>query len=167
MVLGESRGYLTSSHKLFMRVSVILGDLFVYIPAIFMFFKMYYRYLSGGVKYSVMILVFLSPPLILIDNGHFQYNSIMLGFSLWAIVLVYYDYLGLSAILLALALNFKQMALYYVLPFLCIWIAKAWKRAKHQSMRFQPNIRWGIMIAEIILTLSNIAGCGIITTIIL
>ncbi|CAG9310958.1 unnamed protein product [Blepharisma stoltei] len=167
MVLGESRGYLTSSHKLFMRISVILGDLFVYVPAIFMFFKMYYRYLSGGVKYSVIILVFLSPPLILIDNGHFQYNSIMLGFSLWAIVLVYYDYLGLSAILLALALNFKQMALYYVLPFLCIWIAKAWKRAKHQSMRFQPNIRWGIMIAEIILTLSNIAGCGIITTIIL
>lgn len=34
-------------------------------------------------------------------------------------------------------------------------------------MRFQPNIRWGIMIAELILTLSNIAGCGIITTIIL
>lgn len=120
MVLGESRGYLTSSHKLFMRLTVIIGDLIVFVPAVFLFFKMYYRYLSGGVKYSAVILIFLSPPLLLIDHGHFQYNSIMLGLSLWAVVLVCHDYLGLSAILLALALNFKQMALYYVLPFGCL-----------------------------------------------
>jgi len=37
-------------------------------------------------KYSVLLLVLCSPLLILIDHGHFQYNAVMSGLALWAVI---------------------------------------------------------------------------------
>ena len=55
----------------------------------------------------------LQPTLILIDSGHFQYNSVMLGLTLLSL-----DFLMVSsdlsaAVFFVLSLGFKQMALYY------------------------------------------------------
>jgi alpha-1,3-glucosyltransferase len=51
--------------------------------------------------------------LILIDNGHFQYNSIMLGLTLGAIVSFHLDRDLLGAALYVCSMCFKQMAIYY------------------------------------------------------
>ena len=60
-----------------------------------------------------MLLVLLSPSLILIDYGHFQYNCVCIGFTLLG---MYYIVVGkdlIGSFFFSMALNFKQMALYY------------------------------------------------------
>ncbi len=67
----------------------------------------------------------LYPGLILIDNGHFQYNNVSLGFFILAVAAflrgpgLAQDLLG--AFLFTCALNYKQMELYHALPvFFCL-----------------------------------------------
>ncbi|KAI8447615.1 ALG6, ALG8 glycosyltransferase family-domain-containing protein, partial [Phakopsora pachyrhizi] len=55
-----------------------------------------------------------NPNLILIDNGHFQYNSIMLGLSMASIVFLHYNMDFLGAMFFVFSLGFKQMAFYYL-----------------------------------------------------
>jgi alpha-1,3-glucosyltransferase len=57
------------------------------------------------------------PLLILIDHGHFQYNSISLGLALISFVMAtQQNYILLSAIFFTLSLNYKQMELYHAVP---------------------------------------------------
>lgn len=55
----------------------------------------------------------LQPALLLIDFGHFQYNSVMLGLTLLAMNAFTAGHDRLGAIFFVLSLGFKQMALYY------------------------------------------------------
>ncbi len=75
-----------------------------------------------------LLLILLNPTLVLIDNGHFQYNSISLGlFQLAVLFILSYEhkkqslslqiwYLVLASFFFCLALNYKQMELYHALP---------------------------------------------------
>ncbi|PWN53146.1 hypothetical protein IE53DRAFT_384370 [Violaceomyces palustris] len=79
--LDSSRGDEDGSLVLFMRSSVIALDFLIYVPAIIFFLS---RKLEGRGKRTQTISIFtilLQPALILVDNGHFQYNSVMLGFA--------------------------------------------------------------------------------------
>ncbi|KAJ8604054.1 hypothetical protein CTAYLR_001735 [Chrysophaeum taylorii] len=92
--LDASRGYETLAHRRFMRFTVLLADtLFV------------------GALGSPAAL--LSPAPILVDHGHFQYNCLPLGLSLWAAKLFSTDRPLAAAACFCLALNSKQTALYY------------------------------------------------------
>ncbi|KAJ1025547.1 hypothetical protein NDA13_004355 [Ustilago tritici] len=136
-----SRGNEDAATVTFMRATVVVGDLLVYLPALALFIT---RKLEGRGKCTQAIALFsilLQPALILIDHGHFQYNSIMLGFSAACFALLHttlpnpdassspfarnrnqavadlscrlsYEYVA-AAIFLCLSLSFKQMALYY------------------------------------------------------
>jgi len=55
----------------------------------------------------------LQPGVILIDSGHFQYNTVMLGLVVWAVNFFLADQDVLGSIAFCLALGFKQMALYF------------------------------------------------------
>ncbi len=70
-------------------------------------------------------LLALYPGLILIDNGHFQYNNISLGLFLLsaASFLRRSDLIG--AFLFTCALNYKQMELYHALPVFCCLLGSA------------------------------------------
>lgn len=59
--------------------------------------------------YSIM----LQPCLVMVDSGHFQYNSVMLGLTLASTIAFYAgrDYIG--AALFVCSMCFKQMALFY------------------------------------------------------
>ena len=94
----------------------------VYIPAVVIFVAGYYTSQSKEEQAASVLLVLLQPGLILIDHGHFQFNSVSLGFSVLAVTAlgrrgIAADCLG--SFLFCLALNYKQMALYYALPFFC------------------------------------------------
>ena len=58
----------------------------------------------------------INPTLLIIDHGHFQYNSAMLGFSLLGFNAMMTDRYALGSFFFCLALNFKQMALFYAIP---------------------------------------------------
>ncbi|KAJ9111471.1 hypothetical protein QFC22_006498 [Naganishia vaughanmartiniae] len=68
------------------------------------------------------------PGLILIDNGHFQYNSFMLGLCLAALTCFEHSHDALGAIAFSCCILFKQMGLYWspaVFAYLlgkCIWL---------------------------------------------
>ncbi|KAK4049316.1 Glucosyltransferase-like protein [Microbotryomycetes sp. JL201] len=94
----ESQGGL----RHFMKSSVIVSDLIVYVTAV-----LWYCWLVA------ILTILLQPALILIDNGHFQFNSVMLGLTLWSVNLLQSGHDLLGSIAFVCAICYKQMALYY------------------------------------------------------
>ncbi|KAI9259412.1 glycosyl transferase [Phascolomyces articulosus] len=109
--LDTSRGYESPESKFFMRATVVVSEALVYIPAVWCFCRIVYPQQQR--KYLVLLLILMQPTLILIDHGHFQFNSVMLGFALWAINGYLTKHYLLGSVCFCLALGFKQMALYY------------------------------------------------------
>lgn len=144
VVLGSSRGYESYGHKIFMRATVLLADLFIYMPAVWWYFsrrqsncqntaknvRNYYtstitvkeeRHLTA---HMATYLTLIYPGLILIDHGHFQYNGISLGPTVAAIAAIIQGRHLLASVLFCLSINYKQMGLYHALPF---FLLSSWK----------------------------------------
>ncbi|TKS74258.1 Dolichyl pyrophosphate [Collichthys lucidus] len=124
--LHKSRGYESPAHKLFMRATVLVADLLIYIPAV----VLYCFYLTDGSskkKVSTLFCFLLYPGLILIDYGHFQYNGVSLGFALWGVLALGLGWDAFGSMAFSLALNYKQMELYHALPFFCYLLGKCIK----------------------------------------
>ncbi|THU87032.1 hypothetical protein K435DRAFT_731058 [Dendrothele bispora CBS 962.96] len=111
--LKSSRGIETESSKVFMRSTVVISDALVYIPAVFMFSRTWLGTRSKRTQNLAFIAMLFNPALLLIDFGHFQYNSVMLGFTILSVSLFAMSQDLLGAIAFVLSLGFKQMALYY------------------------------------------------------
>ncbi|NXB58069.1 ALG6 glucosyltransferase, partial [Struthidea cinerea] len=127
VALHTSRGYESQPHKLFMRTTVFVADLLVYIPAVILYcFSL--KETSAKKKASTCALcILLYPGLILIDHGHFQY-PLSLGLALWAVLCLSHDWDLLGSVAFCLALNYKQMELYHSLPFFCYLLGKCFKK---------------------------------------
>lgn len=123
--LHKSRGIETYEHKIFMRSSVLLSDMLIYLPAI-----VYYFYHTQPIEFrsppsnqhkqNVAIytaLHLMYPAQILVDHGHFQYNCVFMGLVLWAVIFICKQQHVFASITFSLALGYKQMSLYYALPF--------------------------------------------------
>uniref|UniRef100_G3NV34 Alpha-1,3-glucosyltransferase n=1 Tax=Gasterosteus aculeatus aculeatus TaxID=481459 RepID=G3NV34_GASAC len=122
--LHKSRGYESPKHKLFMRATVLVADLILFIPAV----VLYCLYLTDGSsrkKVSTLFCFLLYPGLILIDYGHFQYNGVSLGLALWGVLALGLGWDALGSLAFCLALNYKQMELYHALPFFCYLLGKS------------------------------------------
>lgn len=98
-----------------MRATVIVSEYLVYIPATVTFLRHYGRARGvGATSHSVAMVAFLmQPATMLIDHGHFQYNTVMLGFVIAALSSIYAGRPMWSCIFFVAALGYKQMALYY------------------------------------------------------
>lgn len=123
VALDESHGIETLRTKVFMRTSAIVSDVVVYFSAAIAFALVYHRG-NAGKQIRAMVLLLLQPTLILVDHGHFQYNAVSLGLTLWAVVCVLADRDVLGSILFVLAINYKQMALYYAPAFFFFLLGK-------------------------------------------
>nr|XP_061791260.1 dolichyl pyrophosphate Man9GlcNAc2 alpha-1,3-glucosyltransferase-like [Nerophis lumbriciformis] len=124
--LHKSRGYESTTHKLFMRTTVLVADFFIYIPAM----VLYCLWLHDGTikrKICTLLCFLIYPGLILIDYGHFQYNAVSLGFTLWAVLALGLGWDGLGSMAFSLGLNYKQMELYHALPFFCYLLGKCFQ----------------------------------------
>lgn len=64
-------------------------------------------------KAVALAAILLQPALTLVDHGHFQYNSVMLGLTLLALDCFLTDHVYWGSFFFVLSLGFKQMALYY------------------------------------------------------
>lgn len=122
--LDVSRGIETPQIKTFMRYSSLISELVIFIPAI-----MQLTSILGGKRAKlgrmhqivVLSLILSQPSLILIDHGHFQYNSVMLGFFLFSVIDLLKGNLVLASVWFMSSILFKQMALYYS-PFIFFYI---------------------------------------------
>ncbi|EFC49982.1 dolichyl pyrophosphate Man9GlcNAc2 alpha-1,3-glucosyltransferase [Naegleria gruberi] len=125
-----SRGNQNVSVIMFMRISVILMDLLLYIPVCLLLLKLIFklrRIMDTTLDTSFGIEIFwmiCCPSLMMIDHGHFQYNSIFLGFTIIAIYMLmkyleenHVIHLSLASMSFVFSISYKQMSLYYSLPF--------------------------------------------------
>ncbi|XP_067015118.2 dolichyl pyrophosphate Man9GlcNAc2 alpha-1,3-glucosyltransferase [Anabrus simplex] len=136
VALKSSRGVESYEHKVFMRGTVLLADLLIYIPAILWYFSFkttseQSRIVGGGdvskhvgtlkcdsdSQVLTIYIALLYPGLILIDYGHFQYNNVSLGLTVAAVAAICRNRELVASVLYCLALNYKQMELYHALPF--------------------------------------------------
>ncbi|KAL1915325.1 uncharacterized protein VTP21DRAFT_6783 [Calcarisporiella thermophila] len=110
--LYDSRGLEGPELKLFMRTSVILLEFMIYVPAVIGFVRRCSKKRDVNTNANILLLL-LQPSLLIIDHGHFQYNTVMLGLTLWAINFIHDGRFIAGSIAFCLSLAFKQMALYY------------------------------------------------------
>lgn len=151
--LHTSRGNESELCRLVMRMSVLVLEVLLYFPAVWIFVgRVAPQHTDTGVRGQdisarsqhlwahrvyLTLLILLQPALVLIDHGHFQYNNVALAFTLWAIVALDAGHDVLASIAFCLALNFKQMTLYYSPAFFffilrrCIWVRPAAVIADH------------------------------------
>lgn len=80
------------------------------------------------------------PGSMLMDNVHFQFNQVMHGFVLWAIAFILDGNLTFATVFMVLAVNFKQMALYFTLPFGVYALAIVQKRSKSIGSALQQIV---------------------------
>uniref|UniRef100_A0A9L0SC01 Alpha-1,3-glucosyltransferase n=1 Tax=Equus caballus TaxID=9796 RepID=A0A9L0SC01_HORSE len=71
IALHSSRGYESQAHKLFMRATVLIADLLIYIPAVVLHCCCL-KEISTKKKIANALCILLYPGLILIDYGHFH-----------------------------------------------------------------------------------------------
>ena len=129
----------SSEGKMFMRTTVLICDLCIWFPAVYLLLtslynRYQYKYSSSSVSSLLLCLfpLYFHPILLIIDHGHFQYNNVSLGLTIYAIYWLYKEYYCFSAIFFSLALNYKQMSLYHALVFFIYLIIISYK--------YGPNI---------------------------
>ncbi len=98
-----------------MRATVLVSEYIIYIPAAVILNRKFAR-LRGVNKWEssiALIAILMQPATILIDHGHFQYNTVMLGFVLASISSMLASRFLWASVFFVAALCFKQMSLYY------------------------------------------------------
>jgi len=112
------------THKAFMRLTVVFLEIVIFFTIVVILAKRLSVITTITTTNRIMfrfilLSTLMQPSLILIDHGHFQYNNVCLGLSLWAIhymtqsMTQFYPSCLMGSIFFCLALNFKQMTLYY------------------------------------------------------
>jgi alpha-1,3-glucosyltransferase len=135
VMLHKSWGFESSYHKQLMRLSVVVSDLiFFHIPVWLICRKLFSKNISQ--YYTGMILFLLSPMLMIIDHGHFQYNCVMHGLFILSVYLLYCNKFLLTIFVYTICINFKQMGLYFALPFPVYVIKYLYSRHGLFSFRF-------------------------------
>mmetsp|Transcript_4928 Transcript_4928/g.5636 ORF Transcript_4928/g.5636 Transcript_4928/m.5636 type:complete len:404 (-) Transcript_4928:182-1393(-) len=119
-----------------MRATVLFLDLFVYGNAV------WYAIRDRDRKSLWAIMIALcQPAILLVDHGHFQYNTVALGLSIASFSFVVQEDFAAcvwGGFFFSLALNFKQMTLYYA-PVVFFYLLG---RCLSRPRSFIPRILW-------------------------
>ncbi|PZC98945.1 Alg6-Alg8 domain containing protein [Pyrenophora tritici-repentis] len=113
--LDESRALDDPSLKIYMRATVFVSEYLIYVPALVIFLRRYSRLEGVNIWESsiALVAILMQPGAILIDHGHFQYNTVMLGFAVATLSSMVAGRPLWACVFFVGALGFKQMALFY------------------------------------------------------
>ena len=113
--LDSSRGFEDQLLKVYMRATVLVSEYLVYVPAAVILNRKLGRLQRvGSWEGSIaLVAILMQPATMLIDHGHFQYNTIMLGFALASMSSMLAGRLLWGCVFFVASLCYKQMALYY------------------------------------------------------
>ncbi|KAK3661592.1 Glucosyltransferase-like protein [Elasticomyces elasticus] len=119
-----SRGNDDAGLKVFMRATVVVSEYLVYVPAAVLCVRQLAKQHGVNTWDSSIALtaILMQPATILIDHGHFQYNTVMLGFTLASLASLLAGRRLWSCVFFVAALGFKQMALFYA-PAIAAYLA--------------------------------------------
>ncbi|CAK3985146.1 glycosyltransferase family 57 [Lecanosticta acicola] len=101
--------------KVFMRATVYVSEHLVYVPAVIICVRHLARHhnINSWEAAIALTAILMQPATILIDHGHFQYNTVMLGLVVATISSMLAGRALWSCFFFVGALGFKQMALFY------------------------------------------------------
>lgn len=113
--LFESRALDDPSLKIYMRATVFFSEYLTYIPALIIFLRRYSRTEKVNVWEGsiALVAILMQPGTMLVDHGHFQYNTVMLGLAVATMSSMLAGRHFWSCVFFVGALGFKQMALFY------------------------------------------------------
>jgi len=137
-----SRGYESDSLKLYMRSTIVILDLLVFCTAFLYFLYKFYKNLELSHKLSYLSLAINIPCMLLIDHGHFHHNCVMLGMSLWSISFILSEQYALATFIYCLAINFKQMSLYYSVAFFVFVVTKIFTDSSYSKRSMIKKLIW-------------------------
>ncbi|KAI0988838.1 hypothetical protein GJ496_006693 [Pomphorhynchus laevis] len=131
--LHKSRGFESTYLKMFMRLSVICSWICTMLPAAILLS------IRRDSKLSLLSFTYISinPILMIIDNGHFQYNCLPLGLSMLAVWLLLSEYWVAGTISYTCALFLKQMSAYYVVPIVAYCLHQSLYHKKRFELLFR------------------------------
>lgn len=160
LTLWESNQLTYSSKTIYyyLRCTVLISELLIFIPSILLFFYTFYREKTKNVKNMALLLLFTFPGFINIDYQRFQYNNIVFGFSIYSIISTMKGKFRISAVFLAFAVWYKVVALYYSLSFAVYWIASTIKNTDERDTN---------RLGKILYELGCIVASGALTTFII
>ena len=144
-----SRGCDEAGLKVFMRASVVVSEYLVYVPAAVVCVRVLARVhnINSWESSIALMGILMQPATILIDHGHFQYNTVMLGFMLATIASMMAGRPLWSCVFFVATLGFKQMALFYA-PAVAAYLA---------GICLFPRINMGRLFGIAIVTLASFA----------
>ena len=131
-----SRGFEDQHLKVYMRATVLISEYVVFVPAVIVFGRRL-AHLQNVPRweYSIaLVAILMQPASMLIDHGHFQYNSVMLGFVAASMASVLTGRLLWASLWFVAALCFKQMALYFA-PAIFAYLAGVCVQPKPDILR--------------------------------
>lgn len=110
-----SQGSDDADLKVFMRATVVVSEYLIYTPAAVLCLRQLAKVHNiNAWESSIALTAFLmQPATILVDHGHFQYNTVMLGFMLATTASMLAGRPLWSCVFFVATLGFKQMALFY------------------------------------------------------
>lgn len=98
-----------------MRATVLISEYLSFVPALITLTRSFGRVelVDSWDRYIAVAAIMMQPGIILIDHGHFQYNSVMLGLTLASLSSFYANRPLWCCFFFVASLGYKQMALYY------------------------------------------------------
>lgn len=132
-----SRGLDNPHLKVFMRGTVVVSEYLTYVPAAVICVRQLARYhnINSWERSIALTALLMQPATILIDHGHFQYNTVMLGFTLASIASLLSNHHLWASVFFVAALGFKQMALFYA-PAIAFYLAGSCLFPRLNPIRF-------------------------------
>lgn len=129
-------GFAEPRYIFLMRTWVIVWEYLIFVPAAIYFLKV----TTQKVTPWGLFLITCIPSTLIVDNVHFQFNQVMHGLVLWAIAFILDGHIVLATIAMVLSINFKQMSLYFSLPFGVFALATLIKKHKTSTLKICAEI---------------------------
>lgn len=148
--LGSSEGIEDLKIKAFMRATVIVSQVVLYVPAVYLWCATFTTNTSTRLSRTrAFATLLLLPSLTLIDHGHFQFNSVMLGLFTYSLLALLHGQYAFASYFYVLALFFKQMSLYYAPVIFAAILGQCWGPKTH----FRFNIaRFAVVVFAVLTT---------------
>jgi alpha-1,3-glucosyltransferase len=98
-----------------MRATVLISEYLTYVGFTVIFIRRYIRLQHVNLWDSsiALVAILMQPATLLVDHGHFQYNTVMLGFAVACMSNLVQENYARACVDFVACLSFKQMGLFY------------------------------------------------------
>lgn len=151
VALHSSHGFETERTRAAMRSTVLFSDMLIFFPVV-VIIVLQTKVEFAPDETSLVAFVALLPALVLMDHGHFQYNSVSIGLCLLAFMFYQHRFDVLAAISFCAAVYFKQLCLYFALALFAHHLARMLEIKNERSIVAAVSYAIRVLIAIVFMT---------------